>query len=377
MKYKRIVIKIGTSLITQDNGNLNTDFMSGLAEICKKLIESKCEVIIISSGAIGAGIKLINPDSNKIIDKNQTSIKQVLASVGQPYLMKNYQEIFNQLGIKTSQILLTRKEIREDKSTYLNIKNTIEKLIELSIIPIINENDVVSTEEVEGDKFGDNDTLSAYVSNLIDANLLIILSSVDGVFTTDPNVDPENAKLIQEFKDLSFNEINTIGGPSSDNIGTGGMSAKLKAIEIATMSGTDVVITNGNKITNITKIINDEKIGTFFPAKSKIHERKKRWLLNNMSRSKSITIDDGAKNAILNKNTSLLPAGIITVSGKFKSGEVICILDKQKEIIACGISSYSYEEINKIKGKQSSKILSMLGYVHTEEVIHKNNMVNI
>ena len=199
MKYKRIVIKIGTSLITQDNGNLNTDFMSGLAEICKKLIESKCEVIIISSGAIGAGIKLINPDSNKIIDKNQTSIKQVLASVGQPYLMKNYQEIFNQLGIKTSQILLTRKEIREDKSTYLNIKNTIEKLIELSIIPIINENDVVSTEEVEGDKFGDNDTLSAYVSNLIDAKLLIILSSVDGVFTADPNVDPENAKLIQEF----------------------------------------------------------------------------------------------------------------------------------------------------------------------------------
>ena len=175
----------------------------------------------------------------------------------------------------------------------------------------------------------------------------------------------------------TYNEINTIGGPSSDNIGTGGMNAKLKAIEIATMSGTDVVITNGNKITNITKIINDEKIGTFFPAKSKIHERKKRWLLNNMSRSKSLTVDQGAKNAILNNNTSLLPAGIISVSGSFKAGEVVSILDKAKQLIACGITSYSNKEINKIKGKQSKEIINYLGYIHTEEIIHKNNLVNL
>ena len=377
MKYKRIVIKIGTSLITQDNGNLNKNFISELAKICQKLNTSGHEIIIISSGAIGAGIKLINTSNTQTLDKNQTSIKQVLASLGQPYLMKNYQEIFLKYNIQTSQILLTRKEISDDKSTYLNIKNAIEKIIELKIIPIINENDVVSTEEVEGNKFGDNDTLSAYVSNLIDANLLIILSSLDGVFTADPNLDPKNAKLIQEFKDLSFDEISTFGGPSADSSGTGGMSAKLKAIEIATKSGTDVVVTNGNKLNNITKIIQNEKIGTYFPAKSKILERKKRWLLNNMSRTKSITIDDGAKNAILNQNTSLLPAGIINVSGRFKSGEVICVLDKQKEIVASGITSYSYEEINKIKGEQSSEILSILGYVHTEEVIHKNNMVKI
>ena len=377
MKYKRIVIKIGTSLITQDNGNLNNNFISELAKICKKLNSSGHEIVIISSGAIGAGIKLINTSRTQTLDKNQTSIKQVLASLGQPYLMKNYQEIFLKSDIQTSQILLTRKEISDDKSTYLNIKNAIEKIIELKIIPIINENDVVSTEEVEGNKFGDNDTLSAYVSNLIDANLLIILSSLDGVFTADPNLDPKNAKLIQEFKDLSFDEISTFGGPSADSSGTGGMSAKLKAIEIATKSGTDVVVTNGNKLNNITKIIKNEKIGTYFPAKSKILERKKRWLLNNMSRTKSITIDDGAKNAILNQNTSLLPAGIINVSGRFKSGEVICVLDKQKEIVASGITSYSYEEINKIKGEQSSEILSILGYVHTEEVIHKNNMVKI
>ena len=377
MKYKRIVIKIGTSLITLNNGNLNTIFISELAKLCEKLNKSEYEIVIVSSGAIGAGIKIINESKNHFLDQNQTSVKQVLASVGQPLVMKSYQEIFNQSNIQTSQILLTRKEISEDKSTYLNVKNTIEKLVELKIIPIINENDVVSTEEVEGDKFGDNDNLSAYVSNLIDANLLIILSSIDGVYTSDPNLDPENAILIKEFKDITFNEINTLGGPSSDKRGTGGMSAKLKAIEIASMSGTDVVITNGNNVNNIEKILRNKKIGTFFPAKSKIIERKKKWLVNNMSRSKSITIDDGAKTAITNNNTSLLPAGIINVIGTFKAGEVVCILDKEKKIIASGISSYSNKEINKIKGKQSENIINILGYVHTEEVIHKNNLVNI
>ncbi len=370
MKYKRIVIKIGTSLITQNNGDLNTIFISELAKLCEKLNESKYEIVIVSSGAIGAGIKIINETKDHFLNQNQTSIKQVLASVGQPLVMKSYQEIFDQSNIQTSQILLTRKEISEDKSTYLNVKNTIEKLIELKIIPIINENDVVSTEEVEGDKFGDNDTLSAYVSNLIDANLLIILSSLDGVYTSDPNLDPENAILIKEFKDITFNEINTLGGPSSDKRGTGGMSAKLKAIEIASMSGTDVVITNGNNVNNIEKILRNEKIGTFFPAKSKIIERKKKWLVNNMSRSKSITIDDGAKAAITNNNTSLLPAGIINVIGTFKAGAVVCILDKEKKIIASGISSYSNKEI-------SENIINILGYVHTEEVIHKNNLVSI
>jgi glutamate 5-kinase len=291
--------------------------------------------------------------------------------------MKHYQEIFNKLDIKTSQILLTRKEITEDKSTYINIKNTIEKLIEFNIIPIINENDVVSTEELEGEKFGDNDTLSSFVSNMIDANLLIILSSIEGLFTTDPNLYPQSAKLITEIKNVGIQDIDSLGGPSSNNLGTGGMDAKLKAIEMASVSGTDVIIASGKNPENILKIINGEKIGTFFPAKLKIIERKKRWLLNNMSRSKSLTVDQGAKNAILNNNTSLLPAGIISVSGSFKAGEVVSILDKAKQLIACGITSYSNKEINKIKGKQSKEIINYLGYIHTEEIIHKNNLVNL
>ena len=377
MKYKRIVIKIGTSLITEKDGNLNSKFISNLSKICEKLIKLNYEIVLISSGAVGAGMQLID---KKIIDntnQKQTSVKQVLASLGQPYLMKHYQEIFNKSDIKTSQILLTRKEITEDKSTYINIKNTIEKLIEFNIIPIINENDVVSTEELEGEKFGDNDTLSSFVSNMIDANLLIILSSIEGLFTTDPNLYPQSAKLITEIKNVGIQDIDSLGGPSSNNLGTGGMDAKLKAIEMASVSGTDVIIASGKNPENILKIINGEKIGTFFPAKLKIIERKKRWLLNNMSRSKSLTVDQGAKNAILNNNTSLLPAGIISVSGSFKAGEVVSILDKAKQLIACGITSYSNKEINKIKGKQSKEIINYLGYIHTEEIIHKNNLVNL
>ena len=377
MKYKRIVIKIGTSLITEKDGDLNYKFISNLSEVCKKLIELNYEIVLISSGAVGAGMQLINKKLIDNINQKQTSIKQVLASLGQPYLMKHYQEIFDKLDIKTSQILLTRKEITEDKSTYLNIKNTIEKLIEFKIIPIINENDVVSTEELEGEKFGDNDTLSAFVSNIIDANLLIILSSIEGLFTTDPNLYPQSAKLISEIKNVGIRDIDSLGGPTTNNLGTGGMNTKLKAIELASVSGTDVIITSGKNPDNILKIINGEKIGTFFPAKLKIIERKKRWLLNNMSRSKSLTVDEGAKNAILQNNTSLLPPGIISVSGSFKAGEVICILDKKKQLIACGITSYSNKEINKIKGKQSTDIINNLGYIHTEEIIHKNNLVNL
>ena len=377
MKYKRIVIKIGTSLITEKDGDLNYKFISKLSEVCKKLIELNYEIVLISSGAVGAGMQLINKKLIDNINQKQTSVKQVLASLGQPYLMKHYQEIFNKLDIKTSQILLTRKEITEDKSTYLNINNTIEKLIEFKIIPIINENDVVSTEELEGEKFGDNDTLSSFVSNMIDANLLIILSSIEGLFTTDPNLYPQSAKLISEIKNVGIQDIDSLGGPTTNNLGTGGMNAKLKAIELASVSGTDVIIASGKNPDNILKIINGEKIGTFFPAKLKIIERKKRWLLNNMSRSKSLTVDEGAKNAILQKNTSLLPPGIISVSGSFKAGEVVCILDKEKQLIACGITSYSNKEINKIKGKQSKDIINKLGYIHTEEIIHKNNLVNL
>ena len=377
MKYKRIVIKIGTSLITEKDGDLNYKFISDLSEVCKKLIELNYEIVLISSGAVGAGMQLINKKLIDNINQKQTSVKQVLASLGQPYLMKHYQEIFNKLDIKTSQILLTRKEITEDKSTYLNIKNTIEKLIEFKIIPIINENDVVSTEELEGEKFGDNDTLSSFVSNIIDANLLIILSSIEGLFTTDPNLYPQSAKLISEIKNVGIQDIDSLGGPTTSNLGTGGMNAKLKAIELASVSGTDVIIASGKNPDNILKIINGEKIGTFFPAKLKIIERKKRWLLNNMSRSKSLTVDEGAKNAILQNNTSLLPPGIISVSGSFKAGEVLCILDKEKQLIACGITSYSNKEINKIKGKQSKDIINNLGYIHTEEIIHKNNLVNL
>ena len=377
MKYKRIVIKIGTSLITEKDGDLNYKFISNLSEVCKKLIELNYEIVLISSGAVGAGMQLINKKLIDNINQKQTSVKQVLASLGQPYLMKHYQEIFNKLDIKTSQILLTRKEITEDKSTYLNIKNTIEKLIEFKIIPIINENDVVSTEELEGEKFGDNDTLSSFVSNMIDANLLIILSSIEGLFTTDPNLYPQSAKLISEIKNVGIQDIDSLGGPTTNNLGTGGMNAKLKAIELASVSGTDVIIASGKNPDNILKIINGEKIGTFFPAKLKIIERKKRWLLNNMSRSKSLTVDEGAKNAILQKNTSLLPPGIISVSGSFKAGEIVCILDKEKQLIACGITSYSNKEINKIKGKQSKDIINKLGYIHTEEIIHKNNLVNL
>tara|TARA_B100000470_G_scaffold106536_1_gene82183 strand:+ start:640 stop:1773 length:1134 start_codon:yes stop_codon:yes gene_type:complete len=377
MKYKRIVIKIGTSLITEKDGDLNYKFISKLSEVCKKLIELNYEIVLISSGAVGAGMQLINKKLIDNINQKQTSVKQVLASLGQPYLMKHYQEIFDKLDIKTSQILLTRKEITEDKSTYLNIKNTIEKLIEFKIIPIINENDVVSTEELEGEKFGDNDTLSSFVSNMIDANLLIILSSIEGLFTTDPNLYPQSAKLISEIKNVGIQDIDSLGGPTTNNLGTGGMNAKLKAIELASVSGTDVIIASGKNPDNILKIINGEKIGTFFPAKLKIIERKKRWLLNNMSRSKSLTVDEGAKNAILQKNTSLLPPGIISVSGSFKAGEVVCILDTEKQLIACGITSYSNKEINKIKGKQSKDIINKLGYIHTEEIIHKNNLVNL
>lgn len=366
MLYRRIVLKFGTNLLTRGTDALDTVFMSDLIKQVAMLYNQGHEILIVSSGAVAAGRKKLNLSRN---DKN-LPFKQVLAAVGQIDLMQIYQQLFNQHNINIAQALLTRLDL-VNRAGYLNARNTLLALIDLNIIPIINENDVVATEELEGASFGDNDNLSAMVANLVNADLLVLLSDIDGLFTSDPRTDP-NARLIHRVEIIDSKIQRLAKGPRER--GTGGMITKIQAAKLATECGTSVVIANGYLPDSLLRIAHGEQLGTLFTCCREKLQSRERWMLSGLASRGKIIIDSGAANAIINQNKSLLPAGVIDIEGRFQRGDLVEIIDVEGNKIGAGITNYSSKDIKVIKGLHSNEIPSVLGYDYGSEVIHRNNM---
>jgi glutamate 5-kinase len=368
MFYRRIVAKFGTSLLTSGTDDLDLQVMSSLVEQIARLHGQGKELVIISSGAIASGRQKLK----NIPERKNTPFRQVLASVGQSHLMYTYEQLFSQYAITVAQALLTKEDL-SDRSGYLNARNTLLALLELGIICIVNENDIVAIDEIEGLKFGDNDNLSAMVANLIDADLLAMLTDIGGLYTADPHYNSQ-AQLIRRVDKIDI-EIERMCSDTASHQGIGGMATKLEAARLATSSGVNVIITDGREPDILVRISQGEDTGTFFPAHVNKLESKKRWMLSGLACKGKITVDEGAKVALTKQNKSLLPPGIMKAEGEFHRGDIVDILDKKGTRIGYGISNYSSSALAIIGGKHSDKIPSLLGYDYGDEVVHRNNMV--
>jgi glutamate 5-kinase len=364
--YRRFVVKLGTNLVTGNSEHLDFQLLADLVAQVAQLHQQGLEVIVVSSGAIAAGRDKLGLTR----ERKDIPFRQVLAAVGQSRLMQAYDQLFSRHDITIAQTLLTRSDI-SDRLGYLNARNTLLALLELEVIPVVNENDVVAIEELEGIRFGDNDNLSAMVANLVDADLLMLLSDVAGLYTRDPNRDPD-AKLIPEVDRIDAAIERLAGG--ARGWGTGGMVTKLEAAKLATASGVAVVIADGREAGIITRLSRGEPSGTLFPPTGSKLESRKRWMLSQPAKGR-LSVDQGAVLALRKQNKSLLPTGIIEVNGKFERGDMVNIQDAEGEKIACGISNYGSRDIAVIKGAHSNKIMELLGYEYGAEVVHKNNLV--
>ncbi len=367
-QYQRIVAKFGTSLLTAGTNHLDLNMMSNLVKQLADLHKQGIETAVVTSGAVACGRhKLGLPKKYKDIP-----VKQVLSSVGQSHLMYTYENLFNQYDINIAQALLTRA-VLVDRAGYLNARNTLLALIDLGVISIINENDVVAIDEIEGARFGDNDNLSAMVANLIDADLLIILSDIAGLYTADPGVNAD-ARLIPEVKKID-EDIFALAGGSRGGLGTGGMYTKLQAAKMATACGITVVICQGSEQDVIVRLAKGEALGTrFLPTADKLESRE-RWMLAGLSVKGKLIIDEGAVAALGKKHSSLLAAGIKDVEEDFERGDLVHVFDSKGNRLGSGIANYASEDIKKIRGMHSRKIAGLLGYDYGSEVIHRNNLV--
>ncbi len=364
----RLVIKLGTSVLTAGTDRLNRPFMVDLARQVAVLREKGVQVLLVSSGAIAAGREQLGfpPDYSK---KGNVPFKQVLAAVGQGRLMHLYEQLFDIYGLHVGQALLTRDDLR-DRRRYLNARNTLLHCLELGIVPIINENDAVVTAEI---RVGDNDNLSAMVANLVDADLLLILTDIAGLYNADPRHNP-NATLIETVAQID-EQIWEMAGGSGTHRGTGGMRTKIQAADLAMRSGTTVVIASGSLPDVILRVATGERLGTRFPTSVINLESRKRWLLAEMVRYSRVVVDDGAVRALTQQGKSLLPAGVTVVEGNFDRGQTIRIYDKVGHEIARGLTQYRAADLQLIKGLKSVQIAEVLGYEYGPEVVHRDDMV--
>lgn len=366
--YRRLVIKLGTNLLTGGQACLDIPTMTSLVDQAAQLHRQGLEVVLVSSGSIAAGRDKLGITA----DRKDIPFRQVMAAVGQGRVMHAYEQLFDRHGIVVAQALLTKRELSH-RAGYLNARNTILSLLSLRVVPIINENDVLSTDEIREEKFGDNDNLSAMVANLVDADLLMLLSDVHGLYTADPRRDTK-ASLIPVVKRIDA-EIEGMGGGAGTSRGTGGMATKVEAAKLATRSGITAVITEGSIPNVITRLAEGESVGTLFlPASTKLESRQ-RWMISRLASRGKIVVDDGAAAALKKRKGSLLPAGIKDTEREFRRGDMVDVVDQHGCRIACGISNYSAAEIQTIKGAQSKQIMSLLGYEYGAEVVHRNNLV--
>tara|TARA_B100000929_G_scaffold286217_1_gene270957 strand:- start:2138 stop:3277 length:1140 start_codon:yes stop_codon:yes gene_type:complete len=367
-KYRRIIVKAGTNILTGGRDELDDSFIDNLVSQISELSSSGREMLLVSSGAVAAGRGVMRNLSKSSVLPD----RQVLAAVGQGRLMHLYEQAFATHGIPTAQALLSRRDVN-DRLGYLNLRNTLLSLLNNGVVPVINENDVVAVEELEGEVFGDNDTLSALVANLIDADLLVILGSVEGMYTKDPNIftDAELISVVEKMDD----KLNEYAGPSSDLRGRGGMVTKIEAARLATASGVDVVIANGTTDSVVFRLSNGERIGTLFKTSVSKLESRKRWMLSGVSNKGNIKVDKGAVSALKSSKTSLLPAGVLSCFGRFERGDIVYIKDEHENNIAAGISNYGSSDLLQIQSLKSDRIEQVLGHYYGDEVIHRDNMV--
>jgi len=366
IRYPRVVIKLGTGVLTAGTDRLNRPRMVDLVRQIAFVRELGCEVILVSSGAVSAGWEALNFPQRK----KSLSEKQLFAAVGQSRLMNLYAQLAEIYGLTVAQTLLTRDDLR-DRRRYLNARNTFLNCIERGVLPIVNENDVVAVDEI---KVGDNDNLSALVASLVSADLLLICSDIEGLYTADPRAN-KNTKLIEEVKTIDEN-IWGLAGEAGTHHGTGGMRTKIQAADLATRSGIETIIAAGDLTDVIIKAALGQKIGTRFHARNAQRiEARKRWILAETVRTSKVIVDRGAEKALLEQGRSLLPAGIIKVEGTFERGQTVCIYAQSEKEIARGLTQYKSADLILIAGKKSSQIETILGYEYGAEVVHRDDMV--
>lgn len=368
-KTRRWVVKIGSALLTNEGSGLDYDAIALWVEQLAGLLKAdeSVEIVLVSSGAVAEGMQRMGwnkrPDSVYKL--------QAAAAVGQMGLVHAYESQFQQHSLHTAQILLTHDDL-SNRTRYLNARSVLLKLITLGIVPVVNENDTVVTDEI---RFGDNDTLAALVANLIDADLLVILTDQQGMFDSDPRYNPE-AKLLSEVDALAP-ELDDMAGDSKGALGRGGMATKLRAARLAARSGAATIIASGKAENVLSRIYQGESIGTLLLANQAPLLARKQWLAGHLQMKGELLLDNGAATMLKNKGSSLLAVGVKDVIGQFKRGDmVVCVDDSGKEI-ARGLINYNSDEASRIKGHATSKIAQILGYVDEPELIHRDNLIVI
>jgi len=360
---KRLVVKVGSNVLTEDHG-LNLKAIRSISRQICRLIDSGLEVILISSGAMASGVKKIG------LDKRPDEIpkRQAIAAVGQAGLIMEYEKAFARYHKKVAQILLTGDDLN-NRRRYLNARNTLCMLLSWQVVPIINENDTVMIEEIQ---FGDNDNLAAMITLLLDADILVNLTDIDGLYTKNPRKYPD-AELIPLVSTIRENIVK-VAGDIPGPLGTGGMLSKINAARKVTASGIPMVIANGGKPDILIKLFSGKEIGTFFVSKKKKLKSRKCWIAFTLKPKGAIRIDDGAALAILNRGKSLLPSGIVHVEGEFNVGAPVEFKNGDNETLGTGLVNYSSADIRKIMGFKSSQIKKILGHKPYDDVIHRDNL---
>jgi len=365
--WHRPVLKLGTSTLTGGTEVLSLAKLADLVEQVAALRAAGLQPVVVSSGAVAAGRQRLNVGG----DRKDVTVKQVLAAVGQSRLMHLYDQFFEFHGITTAQVLVTRQDLAE-RGGYLNARTTLLGLCERGVVPIVNENDVVASDEL---KLGDNDTLSALVANLIDADVLVLVSDTPGLYTADPATDTA-ARLLSEVPAITP-EIEAYAGGSRSALGTGGMSTKIAAAKLATAAGAEVHIVHGEERDVLLRVLRGESVGTRFLARSDALEGRKRWILSGLSRAGRLVVDSGASRALRERNASLLPAGVTGVEGSFERGDSVEVVTQQGDLVARGMVNYSSEDLIRLSGKRSGEIEGILGYSYGNHAVHRNDLVCI
>lgn len=363
-KAKRIVVKVGSAVLTTEQG-LNVPVMENIAGQLSYLRDTGREVMLVSSGAVAAGKKKLGslPGSITLMEK------QAAAAVGQSTMMRTYEDVFERLGQKVAQVLLTHEDL-SNRNRYLNVRNTLFTLLHWGIVPIINENDTVSVEEL---RFGDNDTLGAMATNLIEADVFICLTDVVGLYNGNPATNPE-AKPVYTVAHIN-KAVEEMAGNVKSALGTGGMQSKIHAAKMVAARGGCSFIGPGREPEILQRLFVGEPVGTFFlPKEEKLHSRK-HWIAYTLRPKGFLVLDEGACRAVMERGKSLLASGIREVRGKFRIGDPVHCLDEHGHAVAAGLVSYSSAEIEKIGGVKSSEIEKTLGYKYSDEVIHRDNLV--
>ena len=364
---KRVVIKVGSYILASPDHTLNTEMIRNLVSQVAALKDEGMEIIIVSSGAIAAGIRQLGlPSVPQSMPK-----KQAAAAVGQSILIWEYERNFQEAGHQVAQVLLTHDDLA-NRHRFLNAKNTLGELLSFGVIPIINENDTVSVDEI---KMGDNDLLSATVATMAQAQLLIVVSDVEGLYTGDPTRD-KGARLLTEVEAITPEIEQAAGLPTSD-VGSGGMATKVQAAKSAGLMGIPTIIVSGRQPDVIRQALEGDKVGTFFlPDKDRMAARK-HWLRYTLKPKGSITVDEGAMQAITKRGKSLLPSGIVKVEGRFEYGDAVSLQGLNGKEIGRGLSNYTLDELRKIQGHHTKDIEALLGYKYYDEVVHRDNLVLI